>query len=264
MRGCARPPREAPVGNRRELVLVGALVGIVFLLAVLNRPSSAGESGDPRASTFLSTPQGALALYETLRLLDVPVDHRLHPYVEGGPLGEALAVLAPSEDVTPAELAELAAWIREGGVLLFAASPWGNEAMLDTLGLAVEWVRGDSVPGRRRSRSPGTGTPAAHRWTAGVDSVTGIERVFADTSVAMVDGAAPLLTTAQGPAAITYAMGEGWVVAFADAAPLRNDTLRAGTAAVLFARAAAEAVTAADGGTLYFDEYHHGYRAGGT
>jgi hypothetical protein len=249
------------VPNRRELVLVGVLVGIVLLLAMLTRPPTAGDSGDPRASAFLSTPGGTLALYETLRLLDVPVDHRLHPYVEGDPLGDALAVLAPLEEVTPGELAELAEWIRAGGVLLFAAPPWGNEAMLDTLGLWTARVRDDSVPGRRRSLSTATGTPAAHRWTTGIDSVAGIERVFTDTSRAVAEGAVPLLTTAHGPAAITYPMGEGWVLAFADASPLRNDTLRSGGAAVLFARAAVDAV--AEDGTLHFDEYHHGYRAGG-
>lgn len=249
--------------SRRDLVLLAVLVGIVLVLAMLSRPEAAGESGDPRASTHLSTPRGTLALYETLRLLEVDVARRLHPYVEGDPLDGVLAVLAPTEEVTPAELGAMAEWIREGGILLYAAggSPGG---MLDTLGLELVPAGGDSVRPRRATRTAVVAGAADHRWTEGIDSVHGIRRVFPNTALALLFGAERLLETPSGAAVVTFPMGEGWVVAFSDADPLRNDTLRASGGAVLFARAAVEAVRAADGGPLYFDEYHHGYRAGGN
>jgi hypothetical protein len=251
------------VHSRRDTVLLVALAVILVVLATVAGREAADERLDPRASSHLSGPRGTLALYETLRALDVPVDRWLRPYEEADTLPALLALVAPSQALTPDELAILAGRVRAGGTLLLATGPWAEGALLDTLGLQLDTVPRAEGEGARRFDWSGAAAGAeAHRWTEGVDSVAGFRRVFADTAAALVAGAEPLLSVRGRAAAVVYPMGEGRVVAFADVEPLVNERLRESGAAVVLARAAAEA--ARPGLPLHFDEYHHGYREGGT
>jgi hypothetical protein len=242
--------------SRREAVALAVLLLSLAAAALLLRPyAEETNEADRRMSTFRSTPFGARALFLLMEELELPARRQLRPWsadtVPDGWAG-ALAVLAPVEAPTPRELESLLARLRGGGTLMFAA---GNprHPLLERLGLQLVSLEAAGT----------TAYPAPHAWTAGIDSVGGFARAFSSRSPALrTPGAAVLLRTREDAVtALVFAVGAGRVVAFSDAAVLNNEQLRDGGAAVLFARAAHDAL--ADGGELRFDEFHHGYREGG-
>jgi hypothetical protein len=162
-------------------------------------------------------------------------------------------LLAPSEPPTPAELHALAQWVRGGGTLFYAAAP--GDATLDTLGLRLR----TGAP--RRTGWPGeTAVALPHPLTRGVSGVSGVRFSFLPSSPLLrAAGAQRLLTLGAGRVAgVRAPLGAGWVVALSDAAPLGNAAVRSSGAAPIFARAVA------GGGRVVFDEYHQGYRTGGS
>jgi hypothetical protein len=237
---------------RRDLVLLGVLAAVVLALAILAGAGERGEGGDdPRPSTFLTSPDGAQALYWLLEELDLPVGRTLQPLVEGDPPRGALALLAPTRDLSPAEVHEVMERVREGDLLLFAAAPWGRGPIHDSLGVLPRFA-----PGQHVLAEGAAARARPHGWTEGVDTVSGFRAVFADTSPAFLRPGIDTLLVREGRAvAVTFPLGEGRVVALADVHPLTNARLRESGAAVLVARAAAAA-----GDTLWFDEYYHGFR----
>lgn len=250
--------------SRRDTVLLVALVVVVGGLWMLLAPGDdEGSPGDPRLSSFHTSPNGARALYLTLQELGVPTTRRLTSYPAGeAPAPAALALLAPTQHPTPRELASLRSWVGSGGTLLYAARP--GDPTLDTLGLDVRPLAPDSLSALGLSRWEGVRVePRAHRWTEDMETTAAARYAFDASSPALSGGdATPLLTTEAGrPAAVVFRHGDGTVVAWSDPKLLSNRTLREGGRPLVFARAAAEAT--ADGDSVVFDEYHQGHRAGG-
>jgi hypothetical protein len=91
--------------------------------------------------------------------------------------------------------------------------------------------------------------------------VPGFRRAFQFERAALTDSVTTLLHVNSEPTVVTFAFGDGRVIAWSEANPLRNSLLRDGGAAILFARSAAAAV--ADSGVIRFDEFHHGFRTAG-
>ena len=245
------------MGRRDTSLVVLLLVTIVLLAALAGATADPDDRSDPRASTWVRSGEGTAALFWTLQDLGIAVRRRREPFLDADSLRGALAVLAPTDAPSEEEAGALAEHVRGGGTLLYAPAPFETRSpLLDSLGLAARWLQGaagwtDEGRGAR---------PRPHRWTEGVGEVGGFQRVFHDTSAALrAPGAETLLTVDGAPAAVTWRMGAGRVIVFADARPLRNARLRSGGAAVLFARAAADA---ARGDTVWFDEYHHGFGGG--
>lgn len=250
--------------SRRDAVLLVALVVVVAGLGLLLAPGDdEGDPGDPRLSSFHTSPNGARALYLTLQEVGVPTSRRLTSYPGRGTSATgALALLAPTQHPTPRELASLRSWVDSGGTLLYAARR--GDRTLDTLGLDVRPLAPDSLGPLALSRWDGVPVePRAHRWTEGLETTAAARLAFDGSSPALSGpDATPLLTTPNGePAAVVFGKGDGTVVAWSDPQLLSNRTLRAGGRPLVFARAAAEAT--ADGDSVVFDEYHQGYRAGG-
>lgn len=247
------------MGSRREQVLAVALILLVVVLALFAAPDPERRSFDPRLSSLRSTPQGAMALYLLLEELDIPVERRLTPYVDADPLAGPLALLAPTQSPSPAEVAALIDWIERGGELIYVATP--PDPVLEALGLELEWI---AASPERPFAAGVEARPVPHRWTEETDRVAGFRWAFAELSaVAGEGGVTPLLRTEdEEVVALALRRGAGRVVAWSDPRPLSNQELRTSGAALPFARAAAE-LTGREG-TLYFDEYHHGYRAGGS
>jgi hypothetical protein len=239
------------VGSRREQVLVVALILLALALGFLTAPDPEQSVLDPRPSTFRNAPPGALALYLTLQEIGIPVERRLTSWTEGDPLAPPLALLAPTQMLTPLEVEALVEWVEEGGSLIYAAQH--GDTLLAALGLVLHPL---GEPGSGPAR------PQPHPWTAGIDSVPGFRWAFADTSQALVDRQAiPLLAAEDGAPVVVYLpRGQGRVVAWSDVDPLVNQRLRQSGAAVLFGRVAV-ALTAEEE-ALVFDEFHHGYREG--
>lgn len=250
--------------SRRDTVLAVVLVLLVGGLWLVGRPG-AGEPdpGDPRPSSFLATPSGTHGLYLALGELGVPTSRRLAAYdADAAPIGGALALLAPREPLTPRELGALHDRVRSGGMLLYAARP--GDPTLDTLGLELRSLVPDTLGPLERPGWAGVPLrPRPHRWTRESAATGSVAHAFTDGSPALaVPGATPLLVTEDGGrAVVAFPRGEGTVVAWSDPALLSNRALREGGRPLVFARAAVEATSAGD--SLVFDEYHHGYRAGG-
>jgi len=259
------------LGSGRDRLLMVALIVIVAVLAILASPAQDGGDADLRPSTFHDGESGARALYLTLERLGLPVDRRMAAYVDAGPLRGPLVLMAPAQPPTPAELKALRAWVEAGGTLLYVARP--DDPTLGELGLALASLVPDSLGAAARAAWKGrTATPAMHPATLGTGPVRGFRRAFADSSAAFErHGADPLFTTSGGDATVlAFGMGRGRVIAWSDAEPLRNRSLHASGAAHAFARMAAisasggDTLRAAPRDTLRFDEYHHGYRGGGS
>lgn len=247
----------------RDRALMAALIVVVAVLAVLATPSEESNEGDVRPSTFRTTAHGANALFLTLEEVGIPVERRLAPYVDGEPLEGPLALLAPMEPPTPEEVEALLYWVEEGGTLLYAVGAWDGP-LLEALGLSVSPLAPDSLSAFERASWEGRpATPGYHRLSAGTPPVEGFRWAFDDTAPAFEGPLEMLASTSAGDAVVvSYPLGEGRVVAWSDPAPLTNRALRESGGAVLFARAAADAVP--EGGALVFDEYHHGYRGDGS
>jgi hypothetical protein len=238
------------------------------MIALIVRPYAADDTADPRASSYLAGPNGARALFLLVDELGMTVEQLLHPWSEQLP-GAALVVLAPQQPPTPREVDALLDWIDEGGTLIYGFGATGD-AVAEALGLQLRRTRPDTLGALETVRwtgvaaYPARGTAHAGdgRWREGVDSVPGFRTVFHDTSPALQRGNVDVVlrTQAGAPTLVLLEWGDGRVIAWSDAAPLRNDLLRDGAAALIFARMAHDALD--DGDALVFDEYHHGYRQG--
>jgi len=243
------------VNSRRDvLILVAILVGVVLLTLLAGGGSGAGPGGsDRRASTYLATPHGTRALRDVLVELKIPSDRRLQAYVDADSLAGPLVLLAPSANPSPGELHGLAAWVRGGGTLLYAAG-MGEDEVGDSLGIATTYIAGGVAgEGAVATAEPGP-------LTEGVTTVDGFRFGFESGTPGMRN--AKVLASSGGyPVVIDYRLGRGRVIAWADALPLTNTRLKSSHAAELFARTA---VDAAGGRTLWFDEYHHGFKSGGS
>jgi hypothetical protein len=249
------------VGKRRDLGALGLLFLVVALLSTLATPQRS-ESTDPRPSSFLTSDGGTRALHDLLGRLDIKTGRRLTPFADADSLAGTLVMVAPTDGISPAELHELAQWIRGGGTLLYAAGPWDSDVR-DSLGLRVLTLQGDSLTRWNGRDSAVSARALGHPWTAGLDRVDGFRRTLDPRSPALLrPGAVTVLAIGKRPAAAAFPLGRGRVVAWSDSRPLANDTLRASGAAPVFARMAAE--LSRGGRTVYFDEYHHGYRGGGS
>lgn len=244
--------------GRRDTGLVVLLLVVIFALAALaGLTADADDRKDPRASTWVRSENGAAALYWTLQELGIQVRRRTDPFLDADSLRGAVAVIAPSTPLSEEEAGAAAQFVRGGGTLLYVPGAFETDSpVLDTLGLRGDWLKGMFSAETRDAR------PRPHPWTEGVSEVKGFRRVFRDTAGAPRGAGMDTLLAVDGrPAALTWTMGAGRVIAFSDAEPLRNGALRTSGAGPVLARAAADA---ARGDTLWFDEYHHGFDGGGT
>jgi hypothetical protein len=247
------------MGSRRDVTLLVVLALVIALLAAISGGSAKRNDADRRPSSYLTSPGGTKALHDALDELGVRTDRRLSAFDAPARVGP-LVLVAPTEGISPGELHALAEWVRKGGTLIYAAGVFDAE-LRDTLGLRLVKFSGDTIR-LWDAREERTATASAHEWTRGVATVEGFGRAWSVTPALRRRGARPLLTSGGRPVAAVFPMGEGRVMAWSDPTPLTNARLRRSGAAVPFARAAADA--AGPKGTVWFDEYHHGYRGGGS
>jgi hypothetical protein len=244
--------------GRRDAGLVVLLLVVLFALAALaGLTADPDDRKDPRASTWVRSENGAAALFWTLQDLGIQVRRRTGGFLDADSLRGVVAVIAPSTPLSEDEAGVAAEFVRGGGTLLYVPGAFETASpVMDTLGIRGDWLKGMFNAETRDAR------PHPHRWTEGVAGVTGFRRVLRDTAGVLRGAGADTLLDVDGrPAALTWKLGAGRVIAFADAEPLRNGNLRTSGAATVFTRAAADV---ARGDTLWFDEYHHGFDGGGS
>ncbi len=223
------------MNGRRDRIVLAGLLGGLLVLGLLLAPRGTGDLTDPRASSYLSGPDGVRALHLLALELDFSVRRQLSSWSEDDPPG-LLLVVAPSEEPGPGALDALEAWVRGGGVLLHAAgseeSPIARHFGTTLESLGEEGVEATDPDGVR---------------------VAAFRRAFRDH-----EGFTTLLRAGEAPVVVSRAFGAGRVELWADALPLTNARLRDGDQALLVARS-----FALGPGEVRFDEYHHGFRGEG-
>ena len=249
---------QSTMGERSSWRGVALLLGAALVLALLTSDRDGRSNLDPRPTSFRATPRGTLALFLMLQELGIPAERRLSPLVEGDPLPEAMVILRPTDELTPLEARALLAWVEDGGRLIYAPSP--GDPLLAALGLSLGRASPDTLPlSTLRTASVTVAAPQ----TAGIDSVRGFRFAFPDSAKAFREGAQALLRIdAERVAVVRMTRRDGEIFAWSDTEPLSNRALRESGAALLFARLARELT--AGGQELQFDEYHHGFRGGGS
>lgn len=250
------------MGSRGEKLLLALLLGAVLLVGLFATPGEHADESDPRLTTHRVSPHGGRALYLTLAELGVPVGRRAADWARRDSLPPVMALLAPSVSPSPGEVGNLLEWLEGGGTLLYVAG--SGDPVADTLGLVLHPTFPDT--GEIFAEPVWDGVEALPRpgdpLSRGTHAVEGFRAAFADSSRALRRARVLLATEEGAPVAVVFPRGRGRVVAWSDGYPFGNARLRTSGAALLFARAAVEA--SAGGRTVWFDEFHHGFRAGGS
>ena len=256
----------------------GVLAGIAVATLLIGfagfalRPSGS-SADDIRRSALRTTPDGVAALHRAIARLGPPTATRLTPLVDADPLRGSLVMLQPLRRPSPREVHELLEWVRSGGTFLHA--PRGDSPILDSLGLVRRSLAadGDSAEARgeatwsRHILTDGLPPPGPARYAIAPDTASGDEEAeeeSGDDDEPRPDPVAydPLLLTSpdsaghRWTAAAAIPLGEGRIIAFADAEPLSNRLADQEPLAVLAARAAIAYTSPGD--TVFFDEFSQG------
>lgn len=238
--------------HQRYFVALGIVLAVVLTVSLLLVPSEAWVAVDQRRSSLRTTPDGVAAWARSLDRLGVLSAPRYRSLTEQPPRGAGFVLLEPVLAPSAAEVRELLAWVRQGGVLVY--SPVPNGLLMDSLGLSLTTEIADA----------GTSLEA-HRWTSGVDATPsasdGTSRSLTVTVEA--DSARTLtwvpLSTLDEPSNAKLAWapeGLGGVLVMPDAEALANRTLGASPLAIVTTRAISDLFETGD--TLFFSEYHQG------
>ena len=229
-------------GTRALVGIVALVLGLNLLTAGVTVATGGSGPGGPTSSSY-ATGRDGLAAYAELLARHGHAVRQLRVSLDRADLdvGTTL-VLADPRGVSEAEARALAAFVTGGGRLL-AAGPGVERVLARLSGGGPEWDGGQAG-----SVAPLVPVPE----TAGVSTV--------DTSGtgewSSAGGTLPVLGSRDGVLATVASVGQGRVVALADASPLQNRMLtRADNAA--FALSAV-----GDGRPVAFAEAHHGYGQG--
>jgi hypothetical protein len=252
-------PQRSPVKARRRarlipwLVLLGTgAAALAVLFALLSARSRAG-AGLPDYSVYSDGPDGLAQASDVLRKLGWqplavtrPIQQTHHRglliLVEPRRPGLQLEAVEPMSD---ADVDGLLAWVQQGNTLLFCAAH--KSLLLEKLRVAL----GESEPGDVMlvARPSAVGEYTARVAGIGVES---------DATVS-ARGAVPLWSLGSKAGAVLIRHGQGRVLVVADPSLLTHrGLLREDNVVFLYNVAALDA----EDGRVYFDEYHHGIRAG--
>jgi len=236
----------------RDLLLIVALFAILIGFTVFGPGRNQAEAEGRPGSAHSAADTGALALQRWLGELGYRARNFEYAAWSLPDDADALLVLGPTQQpFTADEADETLRWVRQGGTLvLLTPAPSllnGRNALLDALGARVV-VSEDAQPApTAQAVQPLLFSPPVASVPANSDAALELDR----------DDWAPLLETANGDSLIGIQEGNGYVYLGTTPFPLTNAGLReAGSGALalnLLARVPA-------GGTVLFDEYHHGYR----
>ena len=263
--------------SRRLEVALALLLGLALGAAIWAGRRGAGTGGgsdfDFRASTLLSGPGGSRALYDVLARLGVPVERRRTPLFDlasdsSRPRRPAvLVVLDPPLELTGAELAQVAQFVRQGGAVVGANAAGGITRCVGWQpAYRFDFVREDSFavvsPGRDLAlpavvnylKPPDRVQEARRRVRGGdieEDRCDTLAPIGQDTLLRLVDGR---------PAALRLSYpGGGSVTLVADAGYFRNRTWRDTDVPEFVTPLLIPARPRPPPGRVVWDEYHQGF-----
>jgi hypothetical protein len=260
-----RPAREG-------LFALGILALLAAAVTLLTPRASVVPAFEPR-STFLAGPTGARGLADALTRLGVPVVRMRHPLRR---LGERIpapgdtasarlvAVLDPMQPLDAFDARELAAWVGRGGQVLIAGQG-GAEAMR-CFGFTTVF-RGDSIAAAPPGVRPGPRAAYVSVVLAPTGERVAVDSVEAAAGVVVRCGAPRLLardtlllTSGNRLVAVRLRFaGGGAATLVSDGRLFANRSLRETDAGVEMLALLADRSRA-----VYVDEYHQGFRQGGS
>jgi hypothetical protein len=253
-------PELAP--QRRALIVAALVVGLLALLRGGDGDDSSAPNQPP--STLLTGDGGTRALFELTRELGLDSRAWMLPTREAlfRERVQALAILGVGPALTRGEADVLLDWVRAGGRLFYAplARPRGTgdrEPFLEALG--VRRLPGSSKAGWTAEQPPQAarseearllleGTPDSVTCDAGALDYSGLESTTPHEVLLGPDDTRAALALVHP--------GDGTLVLVASTAGLVNSELAESGLTVATLRALS---ALADGGTLWFDEFHHGH-----
>jgi hypothetical protein len=236
--------------SRRGALAAVALLLTLGLFVLLEPWLTPGRRGEPIPSMHTSGPDGARALALWLNDLGYTVRSTEHRPFALAPADRLLFQLDPTENPSEAAVDAIVSWVERGGTLVLTAR--APSRLTERLGLGLtsrQPTLAEAVP-----RQPVFQQPAVRR--VAVEATAGL--------LLREPGWTPLLgDPAEGGRVVAAATqrGSGRVYALASAHPLSNAGLARVDDAAFALRLLSELPP---GGTVVFDEYHHGLTEHGT
>lgn len=239
------PPSTTLTGEgrrlRRILLWAGAaLVGLNLIVWLVSSFAAEGSTQGPDGSSFVTTPRGSAAIAGTLDRLGVPTA-RLRTPIDEAELrpSDTLAVVDVADGAyQPGEVAAIVDFVRDGGHLVVVGESTLVAALMD------DPPRWRSAGAATASLEPPVGNGDLNVTLNGFGSL----QPGPDDEPFLVAGDGTVVGTVRP-------VGAGNVLWVADSLPFQNRALAESAPAVVAMLDPA--------GTVYFDEYRHGYRESG-
>lgn len=235
----------------RDLLLIVGLFAILIAFTVYgpgqNQPDSGGEVG----STYSSAEWGALGLQRWVQALGYRARNLEYTEWRIPDDTAALFIIDPQQErISDAEAQETLRWVRTGGTLILVQTRPGfvqnpNELM-QALGASVVIADPDAEVEQASAAQPLLNAPPVVSVPVKTNAALDLNR----------DDWVPLLQTKLGPSLVGLQEGRGYVYIAASTYPFTNAGLREPGSAPLLLNLLARVP---GGGTILFDEYHHGF-----
>jgi len=230
----------------RLWIALGFGIALLALVAIAASRGNSRASDLPPLSGYSTQPDGAKALALWLDELGYAVDPLQYRRFELDRDMDALFTLAPTEEFSDDEAAEVRRYVEAGGTLLVAADE--PIALFDTFGLDFSF-----------GASASDATPLQP-----VFRTLPLDRALVETDAQLwPDDAvwAPILGADDAIIAAEATFGSGRVIALSATFPLSNDGIGQADNAALALHALSGLPR---GSTVVFNEYHHGLTEHGT
>jgi hypothetical protein len=257
----------------RHWLVFGGILLFTFVLALVVAGSHQRYALSRAPSSYNTSPSGTKAIFVTLQKLGWRAERWQHPWTK---LTSRAGILVYADFATEEsfsgqgaapptgeEAESVARWVARGNTLLYYANPdrraWRfGSKLLDALDIRLETNMVETAESadfwtlRRKTETVHGITPV--KLTEGVRAVT-LEQ---SPGFRVIEGAtAPLVAGSDGAArALWVPHGRGQVVFLSSASLIDNEFLVAGDNLALLLDLLRELP---EGGTILFDEYHHGY-----
>lgn len=234
----------------RGVLIMSGLVVLLAVLALVARSNESSGVEGPSLSMHVTVEDGGRALYIWLAELGYDVQPLEYRTFQLNDDIDAFFILAPSFDLTEDESTRVLDWVEQGGTLLIVAEE--PNQLLDDLDLGLSYQGG--LLDEALALQPVFDAPSLE--TAGVDTQTS----FKLPNAAWV----PLLGSAESagePVAATAGYGRGRIHVLSSEYLLSNAGIGTDDNASYVQHVLAGVPS---GGTVVFDEYHHGLTERGT